>query len=68
MRARTSTARVLVYVPVLLHQLSRQAVGDPDSADTVSVLTARLAGDSPVGRYDSRFATTGARVFRRIAR
>jgi hypothetical protein len=38
------------------------------SADTVSVLTARLAGDSLVGSYDSRFATTGARVFRRIAR
>ncbi len=38
------------------------------SADTVSVLTARLAGDSLVGNYDSRFATTGARVFRRIAR
>ena len=38
------------------------------SADTVSVLTARLAGDSLVGSYDSRFATTGARVFRRVAR
>ena len=38
------------------------------SADTVSVLTARLAGDSLVGSYDSRFATTGARVFRRITR
>jgi hypothetical protein len=38
------------------------------SADTVSVLTARLAGDSLVGSYDTRFATTGARVFRRIAR
>lgn len=38
------------------------------SADTVSVLTARLAGDSLVGSYDSRFATTGARVFRRTAR
>ena len=38
------------------------------SADTVSVLTARLAGDSLVGSYDSRFATTGARVFRRISR
>jgi len=38
------------------------------SADTVSVLTARLAGDSLVGSYDGRFATTGARVFRRTAR
>lgn len=38
------------------------------SADTVSVLTARLAGDSLVGSYDSRFATTGARVFERIPR
>ena len=38
------------------------------SADTVSVFTARLAGDSLVGSYDGRFATTGARVFRRIAR
>ena len=38
------------------------------SADTVSVLTARLAGDSLVGSYDNRFATTGARVFRRVAR
>ena len=38
------------------------------SADTVSVLTAPLAGDSLVGSYDSRFATTGARGFRRIAR
>ena len=38
------------------------------SADTVSVLTARLAGDSLVGSYDSPFATTGARVLRRIAR
>ena len=38
------------------------------SADTVSVLTARLAGDSLVGNYDSRFATTGARVFRRVTR
>ncbi len=38
------------------------------SADTVSVFSARLAGDSLVGSYDSRFATTGARVFRRVAR
>jgi Domain of unknown function (DUF4249) len=37
------------------------------SADTVSLFSARLAGDSLVGTYDSRFATTGARVFRRIA-
>ncbi|AMW03920.1 DUF4249 family protein [Gemmatimonas phototrophica] len=38
------------------------------SADTVSVLSARLAGDSLVGSYDTRFATTGPRVFRRIVR
>jgi hypothetical protein len=38
------------------------------SADTVSLFTARLAGDSLVGSYDSRFATTGARVFRRVER
>ena len=42
-RARVP-ARVLVYVPVLLPQLSRQAVGDPDSADTVSMLTAPVGG------------------------
>ncbi len=38
------------------------------SADTVSVFSARLAGDSLVGDYDARFATTGARVFRRVPR
>ncbi len=38
------------------------------SADTLSIFTARLAGDSLVGTYDSRFATTGARVYRRVAR
>jgi hypothetical protein len=38
------------------------------SADTVAIFTARLAGDSLVGSYDTRFATTGARAFRRIAR
>ena len=38
------------------------------SADTVSVFSARLAGDSLVGSYDSRFVTTGARVYRRVAR
>jgi hypothetical protein len=38
------------------------------SADTVSVFSARLAGDSLVGDYDTRFATTGARVFRRVPR
>jgi len=38
------------------------------SADTVSVFSARLSGDSLVGSYDSRFATTGARVYRRVAR
>jgi hypothetical protein len=38
------------------------------SADTVSLFTARLAGDSLVGSYDTRFAVTGARVFRRVER
>ncbi|WP_439642491.1 DUF4249 family protein [Gemmatimonas sp.] len=38
------------------------------SADTVSVFSARLAGDSLVGDYDTRFATTGARVLRRDPR
>ncbi len=38
------------------------------SADTVAVFSARLAGDSLVGSYDGRFATTGARVFRRVVR
>jgi hypothetical protein len=36
------------------------------AADTVAIFSARLAGDSLVGTYDSRFATTGARVFRRV--
>ncbi|WP_306522253.1 DUF4249 family protein [Gemmatimonas sp.] len=38
------------------------------SADTVAVFTARLAGDSLTGSYDGRFATSGARVFRRVPR
>lgn len=38
------------------------------SADTVSVYTARLAGDSLVGSYDVRFATTGPLVFRKTPR
>jgi hypothetical protein len=38
------------------------------SADTVALFTARLAGDSLVGSYDTRFAITGARSFRRVAR
>lgn len=38
------------------------------SADTVAVFTARVAGDSLSGTYDTRFATTGPRVFRRVVR
>ena len=38
------------------------------SADTVAVFTARLAGDSLSGSYDSRFLTTGPRVLRRVPR
>ncbi len=34
-------------------------------ADTLSVFTGRLAGDSITGTYNPRFATDGARVFRR---
>ena len=34
-------------------------------ADTVSLFTGRLAGDSIAGTYNPRFATDGARVFRR---
>jgi hypothetical protein len=34
-------------------------------ADTVSLFTGRLAGDSIAGTYSTRFATDGARVFRR---
>ena len=46
---------------------SRVTLAAGSSANTVSIFTARLGGDSLIRSYDGRYATSGPRVHRRAA-
>ncbi len=66
-RVTTATARYLIGT-LRDETLRLVTLNGISSADTVAVYSARVQGDSIVGSYDPRFETTGARVFRRVAR
>jgi len=66
-RVRTTADRYIVGT-LQGENLRLATIAGVGTADTVSLFSGRVVGDSISGSYDARFGTTGPRLLRRQAR